>query len=162
MMGREILSRWALPASLAVNVFLATVLFMREPGFPPGPPGGPGGPGGPPTPLHLAERLAADLPAADAAILRAAVQPRSQAVEYQWRVWTGMPERVRTALAAPDFNADALRAILAEGREAHYAVDGLVAEVVIDAASGMSAASRQAIARWRPPHPPKGGPPPPR
>jgi uncharacterized membrane protein len=156
-MGREFLSRWALPASLALNVFLATVLFMREPGFPPGGPGGP-----PPSPLHLAERLAADLPAADAAVVRAAVRPRAQEVEYQWRVWAGVPERVRTVLSAPDFDAEALRTILAEGSRAHYTVDEIISHVILEAASAMSAESRQAIARWRPPYPPKGGPPPPR
>ncbi|KIL98402.1 hypothetical protein CCC_03685 [Paramagnetospirillum magnetotacticum MS-1] len=157
-MGREILSRWALPVSLALNVFLGTVLFMREPGFPPGPPGGPKGP--PPSPLHLAERLAADLPPADAAILRGVIQGRTQEVDAQWRVWGGMPERVTALLAAPNLDAEALRAVLAEGRQAHRAVDDVIADVIVEAASAMSPESRQAIARWRPPHPPKGGPPP--
>ncbi|CUW40722.1 conserved protein of unknown function(containing Heavy-metal resistance protein domain,13-137) [Magnetospirillum sp. XM-1] len=156
-MGRDFLSRWALPVSLALNVFLATVLVMREPGPPPRPPGG-----GPPSPLHIAERLAADLPPADAAILRAAIARRAQEVEYRNGIWTGLPARIGTALAAPDFDAESLRAILAEGRQAHAAMDDAVAEVIMEAASGMSAEGRHAVARWRPPHPPKGGPPPPR
>ena len=157
MMGREFLFRWALPASLALNVFLGTVLFMREPGPPPR------GPGGlPPSPLHFVERLAADLPPADAAILREVVGRRLPEVEYRWRIWIGLPERVGTALAAPGFDAGALRAILDEGRQAHRSVDDSIAEVIVEAASAMSAEGRQAVARWRPPHPPKGGPPPPR
>ncbi len=162
-MGRAFLSRWALPVSLALNVFLGTVLVMREPGPPPRGPGG-----GPPSPLHLVERLAGELPPADAAILRAAVGRRSQEVEYHHRVWMGMPERVGTALAAPNFDPETLRAVLAEGRQAHRAEDDAIAEVIIEATSAMSAEGRQAIARWRPPHPPGGrrsppadGPPPP-
>lgn len=155
-MGRAFLSRWALPVSLALNVFLGTVLVMREPGPPPRGPGG-----GPPSPLHLVERLAGELPPADAAILRAAAGRRSQEVEYHHRVWMGMPGRVGTALAAPNFDPEALRAVLAEGRQAHRAEDDAIAEVIIEAASAMSAEGRQAIARWRPPHPPGGRPPPP-
>jgi hypothetical protein len=156
-MRREILFRWALPVSLAFNVFLGTVLFMREPGPPPRPPGG-----GPPSPLHMAERLAADLPPADAAILRALIQKRTGEVDWQWRVWMGMPERVGTALAAPQLDVEALRAVLAEGRQAHRNVDDALAEVIIEAAMAMSPEGRQAIVRWRPPPPHKGGPPPPR
>ncbi|EME68583.1 hypothetical protein H261_17563 [Paramagnetospirillum caucaseum] len=153
-MGLQFLSRWALPASLALNVFLGTVLVMREPGPPPRPPGG-----GPPSPLHFVERLAADLPPADAAVLRAAIGRRAQEVEASHRVWTGLPERVAAALAAPAFDAQSLRAVLAEGRQAHGAVDEAVAEVILEAASAMSPEGRQAVARWRPP-PPRGGPPP--
>lgn len=156
-MGRDFLSRWVLPASLAFNVFLATVLVMREPGPPPRPPGG-----GPPGPLHIAERLAADLPAADAAVLRAAIARHAQELEVRNSVWTGLPARIGTALAAPSFDLEGLRAILAEGREAHAAMDDAVAQVILEAASAMSAEGRQAVARWRPPHPPRGGPPPPR
>ncbi|WP_096701864.1 periplasmic heavy metal sensor [Magnetospirillum sp. 15-1] len=154
-MGRAFLSRWALPVSLALNVFLGTVLVMREPGPPPRGPGG-----GPPSPLHLVERMAADLPPADAAILRTAARRRAQEVEYQHSIWIGVPQRVGTALAAPDFDPEALRAVLAEGRRAHRAEDDAIAEVIIEAASAMSAEGRHAIARWRPPHPSRGGPPP--
>lgn len=156
-MGRAFLSRWALPVSLALNVFLVTVLVIREPGPPPG-----GRDGGPPSPLHIAERLAADLSAADAAVLRAAIARHSQEVERRHRIWTGLPARIGAALAAPTLDVEGLRAILAEGREAHAAMDDAVAQVIIEASTAMSAEGRQAVARWRPPHPPRGGPPPPR
>lgn len=155
-MGRDFLSRWALPASLALNVFLGTVLVMREPWPPHRPP-----PGGPPGPLGIVERLAGELPPADAAILRQAMARRGQEIEYQWRVWNGTPERVTTLLAAPGLDAAALRAALDEGRNAHGAVDAAVAEIVMEAATAMSAEGRHAVARWRPPGPPRNGPPPP-
>jgi uncharacterized membrane protein len=162
-MGRDFLSRWALPASLAFNVFLGTVLVMREAGPPHRPP-----PGGPHGPLGIVERMAEELPAADAAILRRSVAKRSQEIEYQWRVWNGTPERATTLLAAPSLDADALRAALDEGRNAHAAVDVAVTEVIMEAATAMSPEGRHAVARWRPPGPPRrgpggpdGGPPPP-
>lgn len=152
-MGRDFLSRWALPVSLAINVFLGTVLVMREPGPPHRPPGG-----APPGPLSIVERLAGELPPADAEILRRAVAGRSQEIEYRWRVWNGVPERVTTLLAAPDLDFAALRIILDEGRAAHAAVDAAVAEVIMEVTSAMSPEGRHTVARWRPPGPPRGGP----
>lgn len=114
--------------------------------------------------------MAETLSPADAAVLKAAAAKRGQEVEYQWRVWTGVPERVKTELAAPNFDPVRLRATLDEGRKAHAEVDDAVTDVIVEAASGMSAEGRHAIARWRPHHPPEGGrpgdgpppPPPPR
>ena len=159
MSARHLLTRWALPVSLALNVFLGTVLVMREPrghfDRPPGPP---------PSPLGMVERMADVLSPADAAILRAAAAKRAQNVEYQWRIWTSLPERVMTEMAAPRFDAERLRGALDEARKAHAEVDEDVAGVIMEAAPAMSAEGRHAIARWRPPHPrggPGGGPPPP-
>lgn len=148
-------SRWLLPVSLALNVFLGTVLVVREPGRPHGPP-----PGGPRGPLGIVEELAADLPPADAVALRNVVAKRAQEIEYRNRVWRGTPERITTVLAAPDYRPEQLRAVLDEGREAHRAMDDAVAESILEAASALSPEGRQVVAKWRPRGPERGGPPP--
>lgn len=154
MIGMSV-SRWLLPASLALNVFLGTVLVMREPEAAHRlPPGGPRGP------LGIVEELAADLSPADAAALRTVVSRRAQEIEYQSRVWRGAPERITTALAAPSFEPTALKAILDEGREAHRVMDEAVAATILEAAAALSPEGRQIVARWRPRGPEKGGPPP--
>lgn len=148
-------SRWLLPASLALNVFLGTVLVVREPGRPPGPP-----PGGPRNPMAIVEELAVDLSSADAAALRKVVAKRAQEIEYRNKVWRGTPERIATTLAAPDYRPEQLRAVLEEGREAHRAMDEAVGESILEAASALSPEGRLAVARWRPRGPERGGPPP--
>ena len=153
-MLRRFLSRWALPASLALNVFLGTVLYLQ----PPTHHRHPGGP--PPSPLKFVERLAGELPSADAAILREVAGRHADVVERQHEVWTALPHRIKAALEAPVFDVELLRAVLVEGRNAHAAMDDAMLEVVIEAASAMSPEGRQVVARWRPPPPPPGPPPP--
>ncbi|MBI3445043.1 MAG: periplasmic heavy metal sensor [Magnetospirillum sp.] len=155
-MGRGFISRWALPASLAFNVFLATVLIFQ----PPHRPRHPGGP--PPSPMVLVQHLAEELPAADAAILRQVAARHGQEMESQHAVWSALPLRIRDALAAPVFDAVGLRAVLDEGKSAHRAMDDSLADLIMEAASAMSPEGRQAVARFRPPPPPHGPPPPPR
>ena len=152
-MLRAFLSRWALPASLALNVFLGTVLYLQ-----PAPnhrhPGGP-----PPSPLKFIERLAGELPPADAVVLREVVGRHVDEFERQNKTWGAVPHRVKAALEAPVLDVEALRAALIEGRDAHRRMDDSLVEVVIEAASGMSPEGRRTVARWRPPPPPPGPPP---
>jgi uncharacterized membrane protein len=139
-------------SSLALNVFLGTVLLVRH--WPPGPPG-------PPSPSRLAEKIAETLPPADGVILRAAVAAHQAEIEAGFKGFHATPDRVRAVLAAPQFDPEALRPIFAEGRAAHDRADQALAEMLIEASSQMSPEGRAALARWHPPHPPGERPPPP-
>ena len=151
------LSRWLLPLSLALNVFLATLAVMRPP-FPP-PRHGP-----PPSPAHIAERIAQTLPAADGAVLRQVFAVHAAEMERNHALIHALPDRVRAILAAPALDEAALKAAMADNRDAHAAMDDALAQVIVETATRLSPEGRAALARWdpRPPHPPGGPPPGPR
>jgi len=147
-------TKWVLTASLALNVFLATVLVVvYRPHRPP-----------PPDVTQIAERIAETLPAADAAILREIVALRAPEIDRVNRLSRSMPDRVRAVLGKEEFDPNALRPLFAEIAAAHQRMDEALAGLVIEAATRMSPEGRAAIARWRPPPPPGFGgnrPPPP-
>jgi len=148
--------RIVLIGSLALNVFLGTVLVVHRP-----PP-----PNGPPSPARIAEKIAETLPPADAAALREAVARHQAEIEAGFRIFHATPDRVRAALADPAFDPEALRPIFEEGRAGHDRTDQAIADLVIEATRAMSAEGRATLARWRPPpppvfHPPEDAPPPP-
>jgi len=144
--------KWVLTASLALNVFLATVLVViYRPHHPP-----------PPDIAEIAGRIAETLPPADAVILREIVAARAPAIESGKRSLRGFPDRVRAVLSRNDFDPEALRPLFADFAASRQRVDDAMAALVIEAATRMSPEGRAAISRWRPPPPPFGaGPPPP-
>ena len=152
------LTRWLLPASFALNVFLGAALLVHalRPDFGPPPP--------PPPPGKLVEKIAATLPPADAEILRQAFATLPER-EGRPRGPEEFHRRLREALLAPNFDAEALRHSLAEGRAERDRFDLALEHALITAATAMSVEGRRKLADWRPPGPPRGGPggpPPPR
>ncbi|SEH54492.1 periplasmic heavy metal sensor [Magnetospirillum fulvum] len=147
-------TKWVLTASLALNVFLATVLVVVY------------SPHRPPLPdvARIAERIAETLPAADAAILREIVALRAPEIDLSNHVARSVPDRVRAELGKEEFDPNALRPLFAEFAASHQRMDEALAGLVIEAATRMSPEGRAALARWRPPPPPPGfggNPPPP-
>jgi uncharacterized membrane protein len=144
------LTRWLLPASLAINVFLATVLVVHRPSFPPPPPR--------PHPAEIAARIAATLPPADGEILRQAVAAHADDMERGHHLQHTVPDKVRAVLAAPTLDRAALEAALVEHRLAHQTLDDALAAMITEAATRMSDEGRHKLAQWQPP-PPPGAPP---
>jgi Predicted integral membrane protein len=160
--------RWVLPASLLLNVFCAGVIVALALPMLSGPPHRPPhGPHEPRDPLAMAEHMAETLPAADAAILRAAFAHHTDALRAAHRQMDSFPDRVRDALDAEPFRIDALAAVFADGRAARVAMEEAISGAILDAAATMSPEGRHRLAAWRPggsgksrPPAPDGPPPP--
>lgn len=150
-MGFPLLNRWFLPLSLALNVFLGTVIFTH---YPRGPHFGP------PPPNEIAQRIAETLPPGDGAILMEVFAAHLAEFEQSHQIQGEAPSRIRAALAAPVFSADALRAAFDINRAARQMIDDALAATLIESASRMSPEGRARLAKWEPPRPPPGGPPP--
>src|SRR3954462_3425664 len=138
-------SRWLLLGSLALNLFfvgtlvsLAARAYML--------PGQPAATERPRPAAARIERLAAPLPAADADKLRAAFRARESAAEGARDVLNKAYERAQGVLKAQAFDAEALRAALAEGRAARPAYDQIMQEILIAGASAMSPDGRAKLA----------------
>ncbi|WP_162136936.1 periplasmic heavy metal sensor [Magnetospirillum molischianum] len=137
-------TKWVLTASLALNVFLGTVLVVvYRPNHPP-----------PPGITEIAERIAVTLPSADAAILREVVAVRAPEIESGHRTLRAFPDQVRAVLGMSDFEPGALRQLFTEFSAARQRMDDALAALVIEAATRMSHEGRAAISRWNPPPPP--------
>jgi uncharacterized membrane protein len=150
-------SRWALPLSLAINVFLVAVIAVHLWHRPPGPPGPPG-----PDPHHMVDEIARFLPGADATILRDAFASEAVLQQDPRATMEHNMERVREALRADPFDPAALAAVLREGHEARDADDQAIARALLKAATAMSPEGRRLLAEYGgPPHGPggPGGPP---
>ena len=152
MRKRFVLLPWLAALSLALNVFLGTVLALREPG-----PKHPLRPFGPPDPIKIAERMSRDLPAADAAILRNAFIAHSAEFAELRSKAGGFPDHLRAVLTSEPFNAQAVsvaaQAVIAE----HSAFESKVSTVLVEALSAMSPEGRRKFAEH--PIPGPGGPP---
>lgn len=141
------LARWLLPASLALNAFLAgmmTTHLLHD---------GPPRHGGPPPPERIVDEMARRLPTADGRILRDAMARRLPELEASWRDDREAPDRMRGILRSDPFDEAAFRRQLL----AREAVGRMLAEVLPDAVAKMSPEGRRALADWGPP----GSPPPP-
>ena len=140
-------SRWLLAGSLALNLFFvgaagAVVLRYSSP-----------------VPLTTVtrldhrvagglDRIAASLPAGDAALLRA--QLRHEAVKLAAaRVDLRLSqENVRNSLRAQPFNPDAMRRAMAENRVARENFEQVLHDTIASAATGMSPVGRTKLADW--------------
>lgn len=142
------LSRWLLPLSLALNVFLGTLAVMHPP-FPPR--------HEPPDPAQIIERIAASLPPADAVILRRVFAAHAADLDRAARDFHAMPDRILALLAAPRLDEDALRAVMAANREAHTRLDDTLGLIVVEVVPRLSPEGRAALARFDP-RPGPGGP----
>jgi uncharacterized membrane protein len=141
-------TRLLLPASLALNVFLAVLALQhwRADGHPPPPPG------------EIVEKMAATLPAADGAILREVFARHADGLELGRPGPGGLIERLGPILLAPDFDEAALRQIFADGRARRQGFDGALEQAVVESLRRMSPEGRARIAEWERNHRPPGRP----
>ena len=137
-------SRWLLLGSLALNLFFiafAIALAVRPPA---------------PAPAWdrdvfvRVERIAETLPAADAAILRAQIAANRGGIEAAQAKHRSAQDIIRETLRAEPFDAEALRAAMANTRTARQAFDQTIQSVFAGSAAQMSQAGRQALADWPP------------
>jgi uncharacterized membrane protein len=142
-------SRWLLIGSLALNLFfIGTVgaLAVRHMFAP----AQPAATERPRTAAARIERLAAPLPPADADKLRAAFASRATAAESAREALTRALERMQGALRAQPFNADDLRAAMAEIRAVRPAYELVMQEILATGAAAMSNEGRAKFAEWPP------------
>jgi uncharacterized membrane protein len=142
-------SRWLLIGSLALNLFfVGTVgaLALRHIMAP----AGPAETERPRTAAARLERLAAPLPAADAETLRAAFRTRAAEAESARDALNRAYERVQTALRAQPFDAEQLRAAMADARAARPLYEVAMQDILTAGASGMSPEGRARLAEWPP------------
>lgn len=96
------------------------------------------------------ERLAASLPAPDADKLRAAFRDHMPAIEPARAAYRAAHQRLRESLRAEPYNADAVRAAMADIRAARAKLDEALQETIVSASAQMDADGRRALADWTP------------
>jgi uncharacterized membrane protein len=136
-------SRWLLLGSLALNLFfvgVAAAMAIRAPA--------------PPARWDAnvfvrVERLAANLPPADADILRGAIQANRDAIDGTQASYHRARDGIRATLREEPFKADDMRAAMVKTRAARQSFDQAIQGVFADAVVKMSPAARHAIADWR-------------
>jgi uncharacterized membrane protein len=100
------------------------------------------------------DRIAATLPTADAAILRAKFDSERSSAEAAHEAYDRSLEQVRTALRAEPFDASALNSAMADARSERVALDQVLHEIIAASAAQMSSEGRNRLADWTPPpHP---------
>ena len=100
------------------------------------------------------DRIAATLPTADAAILRAKFDSERSSAEDAHETYDRSLEQVRTALRAEPFDASALTSAMADARSERVALDQVLHEIIAASAAQMSTEGRSRLADWTPPpHP---------
>jgi uncharacterized membrane protein len=102
------------------------------------------------TPGARVERLAASLPSADADKLRAAFRTHMPAIEQARAAYRAAHERLRESLRAEPYNADAVRAAMADIRAARAKLDEALQDTILSASAQMGPDSRRALADWTP------------
>lgn len=136
--------RWLLLGSLALNLFfigIALALAIRGPSSP--------------APYDRdvfvrVERLAASLPAGDAAIMRARVEANRTAIQDAQRGHRAAQNTIRDTFRQAPFDPQAMRAAMAQTRTARQTFDQVIQGVIASAATDMSPAGRAALADWPP------------
>lgn len=136
-------SRWLLLGSLALNLFfigVAVAMAVRGP---------------PPSAWNRNvfvryERMAATLPPSDAALLRGQIDADRAAIEIAQTRYRASQETVRETLRREPFDAEALRAAMAQSRAARQTYDVAIQGAVAVTAPKMSPAGRRAVADWPP------------
>jgi uncharacterized membrane protein len=100
------------------------------------------------------DRIAATLPAADAAILRAKFDSERSSAEAAREAYDRSLEQVRIALSAEPFDGSSLTAAMADARSERVALDQVLHEIIAASAAQMSPEGRSRLADWTPPpHP---------
>jgi|SRR5690242_22896 len=135
--------RWLLLGSLALNLFfigVAVAMAMRAPA--------------PsywdPNVFVRVERLAATLPAADAAILRGQINANHAAIEDAQAKYHSARGHIHDLLRQEPFDAEAMRAGMAQTRATRLSFDQTIQGVFADISAKISPAGRQALANWPP------------
>ena len=136
-------SRWLLLGSLSLNLFfvgVAAAMAIRAPA--------------PPARWDAnvfvrVERLAANLPPADADILRGAIQANHDSIDGTQTAYHRARDGIRATLREEPFKTDDMRAAMVKARAARQNYDQAIQGVFADAVAKMSPAARHAIADWR-------------
>lgn len=144
------IARWLLPASLALNIFFIVLAVRHHPFWHPGPPDA----------RHIADFMTSNLPPADAAILQQSFAAQDAALEEARKADRDFPGKIRAALTANPFDAEALKAALKDGQTHHQGMEDAMAAAFVEAAGKMSPEGRAALAarhQFGPPGPPGPG-----
>lgn len=139
-------SRWLLLGSLALNLFfigIAVAIAVR-------PAPAPAPTSWDPDVFVRMERIAATLPADDAAILRAQINVDRSGLAAAQSAWQGDRQNIREVLRQDPFDAAALRAAMTRSRADRQAYDQILQNLFAQAASKMSREGRLALANWPP------------
>jgi uncharacterized membrane protein len=140
-------SRWLIFGSFALNLFFigaAGALLIRQYALPATTASRPVDR----TVAGRIERIAATLPAADAAILRDGFKADATRIEAAQAALRGEQDAVRAALRAEPFDAGAMRAAMAKTRAARQNFDLILHDMVATASAKMSVAGRNKLADW--------------
>lgn len=146
MPSNDKILRGLLAGSLLLNAFLLGIWVAR--------PFHPNGPPPPPPPAHLAEHITKGMPAADAVIFRQALAPHLAKLDADYLTMLTVPPRIQAALAAPQFDPQAMTAALADMRRVREGFEDAMTQASLDAAARMSPEGRMKL--WHPPGPPPG------
>jgi uncharacterized membrane protein len=141
-MARATGSRWLLLGSLALNLFfvgVAVAMAIRAPEPP----------RWDPNVFVRVERLATALPAADAALLRTAMQTNHNAIAAAQASYQTARDEIRAALREDPFQANVMRAAMVKTRAARQNFDQVIQGVFADLAPQLSSAARHTLADWR-------------
>lgn len=135
--------RWLLLGSLALNLFfigLAIAMAVRPP---------------PPSlwdrnVFVRTERLAASLPPADGAILRATIDAERTELDAAQSHYRASQDAVRGFIRTEPFDGNKVRAAMTQTRAARQTFDEVLERVFANATEKMSPAGRKAVAEWPP------------
>ena len=136
-------SRWLLLGSLALNLFfvgVAVAMAVRAPA--------------PPAwdrnVFVRVEHIADTLPPSDADLWRGQSNANRQLIDEAQTKYHSAQDSIHVALRRQPFEAEALRAAMAQTRTARQAFDQVIQGVFAVSAAQMSPAGRQALADWPP------------
>jgi uncharacterized membrane protein len=142
MTSRAAGSRWLLLGSLALNLFfvgVAVAMAIRAPAPP----------RWDPDVFVRVERLAGALPAADAALVRSAMQANHDAIASAQANYHSARDDIRTALREDPFKVEVMRAAMGKTRAARQNFDQVIQGVFADLAPQLSPEARHTLANWR-------------
>jgi uncharacterized membrane protein len=96
------------------------------------------------------ERLAANLPPADAGILRGQINANHAAIEDAQAKYHSARRHIHEVLRQEPFDVEAMRAATEQARIARLNFDQTIQGVFADIAAKITPAGRQALANWPP------------
>ena len=137
--------QWVLPVSLAVNVFLLTVIAVHEWQRP----------HGPPNPRRMVEDIAKSLPEADAAVLRQTFAAEPELQRDPFKAGADLMAPLRKALRSEPFDPEAFAAEFHKFHEQRDRFEQALDRALLTAVAAMSSEGRRRLADHRgPPGPP--------